>query len=786
MGRFRGVLALSLAAMLAVCGVPAMAFADETSYTEDIALVQNMSPIGDDDAYTTERYATGWGTNAAVSARAVAGDEGRGEAVGEGGGVTGEDDGAVGNHATGSGAAGEFVAEGDDASVDSAAESNNAAFRIANDCATCSLPCGTPELTLPDGVAGTLANRSTDDDSDADPDAESAVPQALDAGDDASPGADAGTDSDADNDASNNADAKTDTQTSIPQVGETRTFTSDYRTDDAGNLMEIPCTLVQVGDDYTIWVETSRKDALTLELLEQIEAELPRALAKVSDCIGSLDPAEAQIDVDIDRDGKTAFVFHDYGEYSAGYFWMGDLYDPKDYEETDPATAEALASSNCTDMLHMNLTNTVDNDGTASFNLDVAMNTLVHEYTHLVTFAYTTPEDENDESAHDETWLNESVSKAAEGLTGYGEAASDNISWIAAGYLDYGYTEPFVFEGYYVPTIADTAESLDATNARYGQWYLFSLYLVAQTKGLNGGGEHLWKTVHKTGNLTVGSLMKTLRGMGYLGNGASADAQTFDDVVENYNLALVRRDATGPYSLVNNASASPSEVYGAEVPAFSFEPENLATEMPGGGSAAVAPVEIAGEPDEAAATSGSGKGRVRVVKSTCAYPLANRVSFTPYYGRLHEGDPIVVAPASLGLYETATVDAFPIVVVEVFADGSFGEAFLAGDEDLVYTSGLSYLAACAVFEQGVTLQQLSGVYELAEEGEGGDGPGAGGESELPETDGGEGTPLAATGDDALPAAAVLAAFASLALAVALCVRAVQTGRSKLHAEHARR
>lgn len=331
----------------------------------------------------------------------------------------------------------------------------------------------------------------------------------------------------------------------VYEIGDRKTIYSDYA---LSGEKEVEVELAASGDTCTIWRSVDEKELLTDEQAQSYADAIDHDFYGImKETFGDWSAA------DVDNDGKTAFVF--YSIPYAGYFETTDLYTK---DETE------YASGNHMDMLHMNISIT---------DSDVTMSVLVHELQHLINWAQT--------DGKFDIWLNEVFSQSAIAVTGL--ANTDTVyetGWTTAWIAKYGYSFPFIYEGYYVP-------SGDTLGMPYGSWYLFGRYLSHQTEELAGGGDSIfrtileqWKTLSDEES-ALDAIEKALRTVGYLGDGKAAE--NIEEVITNYNIALYLRESSGIYALGNDPE-NPDCVDGVEIaPVYAVDtaPESI----PGGGAA---------------------------------------------------------------------------------------------------------------------------------------------------------------------------------------------------------
>lgn len=328
------------------------------------------------------------------------------------------------------------------------------------------------------------------------------------------------------------------------RVGDTKIiYTPNY--EDREELYGFTAEVAAVGKTCTIWRDKAHPEQLTAEAAQTyadaIDTRIHDPLQKA---FGSWD------NVDVDHDGKTAFVF--YSMPYAGFFYSADLLDQE----------EEYATGNVMDMLHMSA-DTAD-------KTEVTLSTLAHELQHMINYAQV--------GLNYDAWLNEAFSQSAIAIAGLANADTVYEVRALSDWTAYaGFTYPFIFKDWYV---SGDGES-------YGSWYLFGRYLSHQTKGLTGGGDEIYKSIiaaNSSGEgetCTMADIEKALREMGYMGEDKTVS--DINDLITNYNLALYLREPTGVYSLSGNAE-SPSNVDGVQVDKF-FPTQNAPANLPGGGVA---------------------------------------------------------------------------------------------------------------------------------------------------------------------------------------------------------
>lgn len=558
--------------------------------------------------------------------------------------------------------------------------------------------------------------------------------------------------------ASNSAGSRT-LAASEPQVGDTRAFYSDYRAGKADFAIEC----VAVGENYTFWMDTEHPDAVLPQDLDLLAENLHEFIDREVKLFGDW---RDEGGADVDGDGRAAFVFYPFlegYENVMGFFQGGDLFE---------AGADDYATGNVMDALHVNAASLYEGSPASdAFDADLALSTLVHELQHLINYART--------GGYSDSWLNEAFSQAAIGLMGI---ETDDPTALAMVTGNQGYLPPFVYEEDYVPGV-DRPESASS----YGAWFLFGLYLASQTEGLAStdgtmrGGEGIYRAVMEAQSATDDegtyetctrdALTAALEKIGYLGDGQDCVVRTFDELVENFGMAVLLREETGPRSLSNDPTAR-STVFGSDVPLlYIAEP---AAAIPGGGSLTAVDVE-----GGSFAVDAQADPRIAYASGDAPLPVAVRVQADPDGGELSEGDPIVLSFAhdvpggQLFCFE-ATDDSYVDPLRFVPYEGP-----LSAKTDLHEVVGAYRCTA------GSTLSFASRTFTVTARDQGEDTPGE--PTAPPPSEGAPTEPaalpapgkLAPTGDAATSAVAdtaALACFAAAAFAVASRRRIARAGK----------
>lgn len=244
-------------------------------------------------------------------------------------------------------------------------------------------------------------------------------------------------------------------------------------------------------------------------MAEEIADFFDRSYPKMLEAFGS--PAA----VDVDQDGKVAIVISKIYSGYGGYFWSGDL-------SSQPDGKGGM------DMLHINANSIIDGGGWRD--------TLAHEYQHLINYAVVGP--------NRESWLNETFSTNAPIICGI--AASSN-PWVIGtisqltSYMAFSKCSiPFIFGRYYTPR-----NGLEFS-LTYGEWFLFGRYLSAQSDGVAGVGDGIYRRVLDSGECTRSALAKVLTDIGVIQEGG--ETENFNAFVHHYNIATILQENTGIYS----------------------------------------------------------------------------------------------------------------------------------------------------------------------------------------------------------------------------------------------
>ena len=458
------------------------------------------------------------------------------------------------------------------------------------------------------------------------------------------------------------------------QVGDSKTFRA------AGRPEGFTATAVAVGELFTLWVEDAESDMFSADLVQRLAGKIDPVLRKVTDAFGST------VRVDLDGDGKTAFVFHRFPpetEVLDGYFTSIDLYTPEQLTAAD--LIEEASYTNAMDVLHLNVLNRKSLEGVGEFDSS-------------------------------ETWLNEAFSQAAVAIAGYGSTQKTRAQNLAVMVNLSGRIPPFVYEGSFVP---DASLGAGGT-AVYAHGYLFSRYLANQTRGLPGGGDSVYRSVFDAmrderglGQCTSESLMAALDNIGYAGVGDECAVASLDDLALGYATALFLREETGQHSLVNRAGSNPSIVDGLEVPLLSVpEPSKS---LQGGGSATIASLAASGAPD---ANAGSG---TQTTFATSSLPVSYKIAANPSSGPVKPGSQIALSSPQLASlpgahYEVATLTTYEQIL-------NLSAPFLPLEDPLLFEPGVLAYAVRIASDRGTTPHTVFGFYETAEpdEGEGDQG-----------------------------------------------------------------
>ncbi|MEG0963152.1 MAG: C1 family peptidase [Lachnospiraceae bacterium] len=342
----------------------------------------------------------------------------------------------------------------------------------------------------------------------------------------------------------------------VYQIGDTKQFVSEQYVNTTAQAFT--GEVVYTTDNCTIWRDKAHPEQLSEAQAKEFGDLFESKCALIVDTFGG--------SYDADNDGKTAIVFYPMAQEQqivwGGFFYSKDLFTK---EEVDWANGNAM------DMLNINTIRL--NDGK---NMDFIKATLFHEYQHLINYSQT--------GGYFDTWLNESFSMSAISIAGLSN--NDSIYQVKKMFdslADKGYTSPFIFKDYYVPN-----QDSDAV-LPYAQWFLFGRYLSNQTKGLPGGGDEIYKTILNANvttesdkNGTLDDLEKGLIDTGYMGVGKTVE--DLDELITNYNTALIKKDPTGVYSLCSDPEHC-TVVDNVDIPDVKISAMPVNKAIPGGGSA---------------------------------------------------------------------------------------------------------------------------------------------------------------------------------------------------------
>lgn len=332
------------------------------------------------------------------------------------------------------------------------------------------------------------------------------------------------------------------------KVGDTKDFTTKNYINHDNVQTPFTAKCVAVTDHCTLWLDTKNTENggfLDEDTLVSFAAGIEAIYEKITTAFGDSNR------IDVDGDGKVAFVFYPMTSISTGgCFSDSDLW----------------TTTNTMDMVNINSRASKDGE---TFAQGLAMGIMTHEWQHLINYSQTGGYDFDEEGKtfnefdiRSDFWLNETFSQSATGVCG---VSGDVPSTQFKKYNDFitlydnSITVPFAFSGLFIPRTG--LESVGA----YVNWYFFGRYLASQTAGYDGGGDAIYKTVLNTdredvreketgtvynlGQCNNVTLVKALTDMGYMGSGEGAVVQDFDELLTNYNLASFFRLSSGAYTL---------------------------------------------------------------------------------------------------------------------------------------------------------------------------------------------------------------------------------------------
>ncbi|MDD2413578.1 MAG: chitobiase/beta-hexosaminidase C-terminal domain-containing protein [Eubacteriaceae bacterium] len=319
-----------------------------------------------------------------------------------------------------------------------------------------------------------------------------------------------------------------------------------------------------IGTSCTVWVQDGKTfDGDTEESVKNLIRIFDAMYPKMVENYGSGEK------IDVDKDGKIALMVYEMDPSFLGYFWDRDL---NTRSQNDPY-------GNGMDMPNLNI---VPRD------INNLYNTMTHECQHLVNFAVT--------GGNSDSWLNETFSQCASPVCGIENLARDTYTnKLTTAIGERGCTIPFIFDKTYVANFDKKSDYEWMNSTVYASWFLFGTYLSAQTQGVDGGGNSIYKTVLDTHACTMDSLISVLTNMGVIG--PDTDTTDMPAFVNNFNLALKLQDEEGAYGFNGmditgfqypevTATALPAQLWGGGAASFSnsspdtaFIPTNAAESM---------------------------------------------------------------------------------------------------------------------------------------------------------------------------------------------------------------
>ena len=251
-------------------------------------------------------------------------------------------------------------------------------------------------------------------------------------------------------------------------VGNRRTFrVSNFMTN---RLVSKTFVLKSLGAYSAVWLEEGSKVAVTTSQCNEIAEKFDRQIyPAITSHFGPR--------YDRDNDGKTAILLFDIQDgwdgssqpaYTAGYFSPNDL----------------EGYNNQMDMVYLDTYPTMGKDKNTPDALK-CINTLAHEYTHLVTHSDYLM---NHRQAELPTWINEGLAMAAEHML-FG-TLTNRISYYNRDPND------SIKNGHSIAYWDQNGDTL----ANYALSYLFFQYMRVQTKQFSGGGEDIFRQIMQSNN----------------------------------------------------------------------------------------------------------------------------------------------------------------------------------------------------------------------------------------------------------------------------------------------
>lgn len=436
-------------------------------------------------------------------------------------------------------------------------------------------------------------------------------------------------------------------------LGEELTLTTTSYSGHKDSPYKFTAKCVAITENCTVWIDVDNTpngglldEAAVTAFANQIQDLYP----VITEAFGD------STRIDVDSDGKVAFVFYPLYEFT-----MGGFFYPNDLEE----------DSNKMDMVHIN--SRASEDEGESISQELILGTMVHEWQHLINNAQSGGfqfgiDFDTQYTTRDAIWLDETFAQNSVYLCGLsGKIPTVQMPKYNA-YIeenDGSTTVPFAFSGAYIPRTGNLSGGV------YVNWYLFGRYLSSQTKDYPGGGDAIFKTilnviredvvnpdtgetVKNLGMCNNQSLTEALTQIGYMGTGENAKVKDLNELLSNYNVAAFFRQDSGLYSL------GTQEEIGKNVDLSSLSRPEIKTaeeapqKLPGGSAATFTKIENGSiTVDKAAAGE-----HIRHLGITINYDGVTAEGYSPVDGAMtvDKGTPVTLSTTDTGVTLRYTTD----------------------------------------------------------------------------------------------------------------------------------
>lgn len=436
------------------------------------------------------------------------------------------------------------------------------------------------------------------------------------------------------------------------EVGDEIELTSTSYNGYKGEEHKFTAKCVATTENCTVWIDVDNKanggladEATVTAFADQIQDLYP----VITEAFGD------STRIDVDGDGKVAFVFYPLFEFTIGGFFA-----PNDLED----------SPNNIDMLNIN--SRASDDKGESFGENLVLGIMVHEWQHLINNAQTGGfmfglDFDTQYDTRDAVWLDETFAQNSVYLCG----ASGTIPAVQMpkynAYIeenDGSTTVPFAFSGVYIPRTGNLSGGV------YVNWYLFGRYLSSQTKDYSGGGDAIFKeifnviredaknpetgeTVKNLGMCNNQSLTEALTQIGYMGTGENAKVKDLNELLSNYNMAAFFRQDSGLYSLGTQEEIGKVDLSNISRPEIKTAEESP-QKLPGGSTATFTKIENGSiTVDKTAAGE-----HIRHLGITINYDGVTAEGYSPVDGAMtvDKGTPVTLSTTDTGVTLRYTTD----------------------------------------------------------------------------------------------------------------------------------